>query len=142
GTTGVWHATLENSALLLLPALGGVISERSGVVNIAMEGLMLMGAFVAVVADLAWHDPWLATLAAMIAGGLLALIHGVASIRFRADQIISGIAVNIFALGFTIFLANKIYGDAGVGHVDAGIALPFLSIPVLDQIPFLGPVLF
>jgi ABC-type uncharacterized transport system permease subunit len=142
GTTGLWHAVLENSILLLLPALGGVISERSGVTNIAMEGLMLMGAFVAVVAVLAWRDPWLATVAAIIAGGLLALVHAVVSIRFHANQIISGIAINVFAAGFTIFLANKIYGDAGVGHVDSAIALPFVSIPVLDQIPFFGPVLF
>jgi len=141
-TSELWHATFENGVLLLLPALCGVISERSGVVNIAMEGLMLIGAFAAVVADLAWHNPLLATLVAMLAGGALAFFHAIASIRFHADQIISGIAVNVFAAGVTIFLADKIYGDAGVGHVDAAFALPFLSIPGLSQIPFLGPVLF
>src|SRR5260370_1816267 len=108
-TAVLWQATVAASALLLLPALGGVISERSGVVNIAMEGMMLTGAFFGVVADLAWQNPWLATLVAITAGGLMALIHAVVSIRFRADQIVTGIAINIFAAGLTVFLVTRIY---------------------------------
>ncbi len=103
-TANLWQTALVAAVLLLLPALGGAISERSGVVNIAMEGMMLTGAFFAVWADLNWHSPWLAVLVAMIAGGLMALIHAVVSIRFRADQIVSGIAINIFAAGLTVFL--------------------------------------
>jgi simple sugar transport system permease protein len=141
-TADLWRATLEAAALLLLPALGGVISERSGVVNIAMEGMMLTGAFFAVVAALAWDNPWLGALVGIIAGGLMALIHAVVSIRFRADQIVSGIAINIFAAGLTVFLINRIYGQADVGHVLQADLLPYLNIPVLDQIPFLGRVLF
>jgi general nucleoside transport system permease protein len=141
-TTDLWRATLEAAALLVLPALGGVISERSGVVNIAMEGMMLTGAFFAVVADLAWHNPWLATLVAIVAGALMALIHAVVSIRFRADQIVSGIAINIFAAGLTVFLVNRIYGLQDIGHVGQADLLPYVSVPVLDQIPFLGRVFF
>jgi ABC-type uncharacterized transport system permease subunit len=141
-TADLWRATLEAAALLLLPALGGVISERSGVVNIAMEGMMLTGAFFGVVADLAWHNPWLATLVAMVAGGLMALIHAVVSIRFRADQIVSGIAINIFAAGLTVFLVTRIYGLQDIGHVSQAELLPYVSVPLLDQIPFLGRVLF
>jgi general nucleoside transport system permease protein len=141
-TADLWRATLEAAALLLLPALGGVISERSGVVNIAMEGMMLTGAFFGVVADLAWHNPWLATLVAMVAGGLMALIHAVVSIRFRADQIVSGIAINIFAAGLTVFLVTRIYGLQDIGHVSQAELLPYISVPLLDQIPFLGRVLF
>src|SRR5437773_10250489 len=85
-TANLWQVALVAAVLLLLPALGGVISERSGVVNIAMEGMMLTGAFFAVVADLAWHNAWLATAVAIIAGGLIASIHAVVSIQFRADQ--------------------------------------------------------
>ena len=140
-TADLWHATLAAAILLLLPALGGVISERSGVVNIAMEGMMLTGAFFAVVADLAWHNPLLATLVAMLAGGLMALIHAVVSIRFRADQIVSGIAINIFAAGMTLFLVNRIYGLQDVGHVGQSALLPNITIPILDQVPFLGAVL-
>jgi general nucleoside transport system permease protein len=141
-TPDLWRATLEAAALLLLPALGGVISERSGVVNIAMEGMMLTGAFFGVVADLAWHNPWLATMVAMVAGGLMALIHAVVSIRFRADQIVSGIAINIFAAGLTVFLVTRIYGLQDIGHVSQAELLPYISVPLLDQIPFLGRVLF
>ena len=141
-TADLWRATLEAAVLLLLPALGGVISERSGVVNIAMEGMMLTGAFFTVVADLAWHNPWLAALVGIVAGGLMALIHAVVSIRFRADQIVSGIAINIFAAGLTLFLVNRIYGLQDVGHVGQSALLPYINIPLLDQIPFLGRVVF
>ena len=137
-----WQGALADSVLFLLPALGGVLSERSGVVNIAMEGMMLTGAFAAVVADLAWGNPWLAAIVAIIAGGLIAVIHAVVSIRFHADQIISGIAINIFAAGLTTFLLNKIYGLQGVGHVTSEQALPVVNIPLLSQIPFIGPILF
>src|ERR1700682_1712532 len=108
-TADLWRATLEAACLLLLPALGGVISERSGVVNIAMGGRMLTGPFFPLVADLAWHNPWLAALVGIVAGGLMALIHAVVSIRFRADQIVSGIAINIFAAGLPLFLLHLIY---------------------------------
>jgi ABC-type uncharacterized transport system permease subunit len=141
-TANLWQATLTAAILLLLPALGGTISERSGVVNIAMEGMMLAGAFFAVVADLAWHNPWLATGVAIMAGGLMALIHAVVSIRFRADQIVSGIAINIFAAGLTVFLVNRIYGLQDVGHVGQSELLPNYNVPVLDQIPFIGQVVF
>jgi simple sugar transport system permease protein len=141
-TADLWRATLEAAALLLLPALGGVISERSGVVNIAMEGMMLTGAFFAVVADLAFHNPWLAALVGILAGGLMALIHAVVSIRFRADQIVSGIAINIFSAGLTLFLVQRIFGLQDVGHAGQSELLPYINVPVLDQIPFLGRVLF
>jgi general nucleoside transport system permease protein len=141
-TADLWHATLEAAALLLLPAMGGVISERSGVVNIAMEGMMLTAAFFTVVATLAWHNPWLGVLVGMLAGGLMALIHAIVSIRFRADQIVSGVAINIFAAGLTVFLVNRIYGLQDVGHVPSSQLLPNLIIPVLSGIPFLGRVLF
>src|ERR1700730_18667280 len=89
GTPDLWAATLQAADLLLLPALGGIISERSGVVNIAMEGMMLTGAFFAGVVYLAVHSVWISILAAMVAGGLMAAIHAVVSIRYRANQIVS-----------------------------------------------------
>ena len=141
-TPGLWQAALAAAVLLLLPALGGTVSERSGVVNIAMEGMMLVGAFFAVYADLHLHNPWLATLVAMLAGGLMALIHAVVSIRFRADQIVSGIAINIFAAGLTVYLINRLYGLQDVGHINQSEALPNVIVPGLSSIPFLGQVFF
>src|SRR6266851_3670402 len=93
-------------------------------------------------ADLAFQNPWLAALVGIVAGGLMALIHAVVSIRFRADQIVSGIAINIFAAGLTLFLVNRIYGLQDIGHVGPANLLPYINIPVLDQIPFVGRVLF
>jgi ABC-type uncharacterized transport system permease subunit len=142
GTPDLWAATLQAATLLLLPALGGIISERSGVVNIAMEGMMLTGAFFAVVVDLAVHSVWIAVLAAMLAGGAMAGIHAVVSIRYRANQIVSGVAINIFATGITVFLLNRFYGLSDVGQVAAGHVLPNLSLPLLGSIPFLGRVFF
>ena len=72
----------------------------------------------------------------------MALIHAVVSIRFRADQIVSGIAINIFAAGLTLFLVQRIYGLQDVGHVGQSELLPYINVPVLDQIPFFGRVLF
>jgi general nucleoside transport system permease protein len=140
---GLLQLTLEAGVLLLLPALGGVLSERSGVTNIAMEGMMLTGAFFAVVVDLSTRNPWIATLAAIVAGGLMALIHAVVSIRFHANQIISGFAINIFAGGLTAFLVDKLFNESGgTDHVAQGARLPYITVPVLSNIPFIGPVLF
>jgi general nucleoside transport system permease protein len=141
-TANLWQATLSLAALLLLPALGGVISERSGVVNIAMEGMMLTGAFFAVYADLHLHNPWVAAVVAMVAGGLMALIHAVVSIRFHADQIVSGIAINIFAAGMTVFLIGRLYGLQDVGHISNNESLPNIVVPGLSSIPFIGQVFF
>ena len=97
-SANTWHTTLEFAALLVLPALGGVISERSGIVNIAMEGMMLTGAFVSVMVTLAMHNLGLGaflsvligTIAAILAGGLMSLIHALVSINFKANQIVTG----------------------------------------------------
>ena len=142
GTSGLWHSSLAYAALLLLPALGGVISERSGVVNIAMEGMMLTGAFFAVSIDLWSHNMGLAVLAAMLTGGLMALIHGIVSIRYRADQIVSGVAINIFAAGLTVFLLNRFFGLYGAGSVPSTDLIPTLTIPLLYNIPFVGKIFF
>jgi simple sugar transport system permease protein len=141
-TPALWQTTLESGVLLLLPALGGVISERSGVVNIAMEGMMLTGAFAAVAVAEVTGNPWISTLVAIAAGGLMAVIHAVVSIRFRADQIISGVAINIFAFGITAFLNSKITNFQGFNPVKPSAQLPYLHIPILDKIPFFGPIFF
>jgi simple sugar transport system permease protein len=136
---GLYQAALEAAVLILLPALGGTISERSGVTNIAMEGLMLIGAFVAVDVGLAWHNVWLATIAAMLAGALLAFLHAVVSIRFKADQIISGFAINVFAFGLTAFLGATVFGPLGASHVEESARLPYIKVPPqVEQIPVFG----
>jgi general nucleoside transport system permease protein len=142
GSSDLWQATLQFAALLLLPALGGVISERSGVVNIAMEGMMLTGAYAGVIIALSTNSLLLGVLGAMIAGGLMALIHAVISINFKANQIVSGIAINIAALGLTNYLLLVQTGGQGVRSLVGNLRLPVITWGPLAHIPFLGPVLF
>ena len=146
-----WQTALQFAALLVLPALGGVISECSGVVNIAMEGMMLTGAFAAVMITLLFHNLGVTNalcvifgvLAAIIAGGIMALIHGVISINFKANQIVSGVAINIFALGLTSYLVFVLTpAGQGVPSLPASLRLPTLSWGPLSNIPWLGNVLF
>jgi len=131
--------TLVTATPLTLAALGGMMSERSGVVNIALEGIMLTGAFVGYAAAFATHNLWLGVVAAILAGMLIAALHAVLSINFLVDQIVSGTVINILAVGITgVFYRNFIESQntAGPG------TLPQWNIPLLSQIPVLGPILF
>src|SRR5437660_3432926 len=138
----LWQAALVFGTLYLLPALGGLISERSGVVNIAMEGMMLTGAYAAVATAEATKSLWVGVIGAMIAGGLMALIHAVVSINFKANQIVSGIAINIFALGLTNYLVFIQTQGQGLPSLPSTLRLPTISWGPLANIPFLGQVLF
>ena len=141
-SSDLWQSTLQFGALLLLPALGGVISERSGVVNIAMEGMMLTGAYAGVMTTLATHNVIIGVVGAMIAGGLMALVHAIVSINFKANQIVSGIAINIAALGLTNYLLFIQTGGQGVPSLKDALRLPNLAWGPLANIPFIGRVLF
>ena len=141
-STDLWGATLQFGALLLLPALGGVISERSGVVNIAMEGMTLTGAYAGVMTALATHSVILGIFGAMIAGGLMALVHAIVSINFKADQVVSGIAINIAALGLTDYLLTIQTNGQGVPALSPALRIPTIALGPLANIPFFGPVLF
>jgi general nucleoside transport system permease protein len=141
-SSDLWQASLQFGALLLLPALGGVISERSGVVNIAMEGMMLTGAFAGAIIALSTNSLVLGVIGAIIAGGLMALVHAVVSINFKADQIVSGVAINIAALGLTNYLNISQTNAQGIPSLPSSDRLPVISVGPLSHIPFLGPVLF
>jgi simple sugar transport system permease protein len=106
-------STLRVSTPLIFAALGGICSERSGVINIALEGLMLLGAFGAAVGTLATHSPWLGAACGMAAGIALAAIYGFFVIRLRANQIVAGAAINMLALGLTPFLCKILYDVTG-----------------------------
>jgi general nucleoside transport system permease protein len=138
----VWSALaaamLRFATPLVFGALGGVISERSGVVNIGLEGMMLMGAFFGIYgADLlgGWFQ---GLLLGMVAGGVLALVHAFFAITLRADQIVSGFAVNFLALGITGYVFLYHYGEEGTP--DGVPSVPDVTLPI-DWIPFFGPAL-
>jgi ABC-type uncharacterized transport system permease subunit len=112
-TRQLLESTLRVSTPLIFAALGGMFSERSGVTNIALEGLMLIGAFGAAVGTYMSHSPWLGSAAGMGAGVLLAAVYGLFVIRFRANQIVAGTAINMLALGLTPFLCKVLYDVTG-----------------------------
>ena len=122
-------STMLWAAPLIFTALGGTFSERSGVVNIGLEGLMVIGAFTAIVFNLTFVStfgdmtPWVSLLSAMVVGALLAVFHAVASITFRADQVVSGVAINLLALGAALFLVKFIYGKGSYIHKSNPIVL-------------------
>jgi ABC-type uncharacterized transport system permease subunit len=138
-TAGVLASTLRFATPLAFAAMGGIFSERSGVVNIGLEGMMLTGAFFAVWGSI-WSGTWVVgLLMAMLFGGLLALVHGVFSIHLRADQIVSGFAVNLLALGLTGYLFSAIYpGGIPNGEVSR---VPTLGLGFLDDVPGIGSFL-
>lgn len=116
--------TLMYSTPLVFGALGGVISERSGVVNIGIEGMMTTGAFTAAAVSYFTGNPWLGFLAAGAAGGATALLHAVASVTFKADQTISGIAINLIGPGFALFFCRLLFDNATM-------TLPAKTLPKL-----------
>lgn len=139
--TNILQTTALYATPLILTAIGGLFSERSGVVNIGLEGLMTIGAFTAAVTTLATHNPWLGLLAAVLAGGLFALPHAVASITFKADQVVSGVAINFLALGISVYLVKSMY-DGAAQTPTVQEKLEKIAIPGLAKIPVIGPALF
>jgi general nucleoside transport system permease protein len=136
----VLAATIRFATPLVFAALGGMFSERSGVVNIGLEGLMLIGAFAGVVGAFLSGSAWVGLLFAVGAGLLFALVHAVMCVTFEADQIISGTAINLLALGGTAFLMVIVFGQGGTSP-DVEKFDP-IAIPLLSQIPVIGSALF
>lgn len=153
-------SALRATTPLLFAALGGLFSERSGVVNIALEGIMIFGAMAAAIAAqlverpflaenpnaVVWYAPWVGVLAAMVMGGLIGLIHAVVSVRYKADQIISGTAINLMAIGIPAVVLTGLYDNSttsdpirnrlpewgsGVFEFSPLVYLAFLLVPVV-----------
>lgn len=130
---------------LLITALGGLFSERSGVVNIGLEGMMVVGSFSAALSISSLYPimgdsaVWIGLLIAMIVGACYSLLHAFASINLKANQVISGTAINMIATAITIFFARNITGSGNI-RIISGVSR--IDIPYLHRIPILGPLLF
>ncbi|MCX7783298.1 MAG: ABC transporter permease, partial [Meiothermus sp.] len=160
----LFFSTLRQAAPLLLTALGGLFSERSGVVNIALEGMILFGAAAAAITVNrievatggleAFWIPWVGLLVGALVGGLVGLVHAVASIKYRADQIVSGTAINIAALGAPSIVLQVLYNntstsqevqtrlpnvDLGPSSVSILVIFAFLLVPVVWWVLFKTP---
>jgi ABC-type uncharacterized transport system permease subunit len=136
---GMVQATLTAATPLTLGAMCGLLCERSGIINIAIEGMMLFGAFAGVAFASIFGNMWMGLIAASLIGGIMAALHAVLSIRYKVDQIVSGTVINILAVGATRFLNLRVLEPAGLstpGHFDA------IRIPILADIPIVGRILF
>ena len=138
---GLLNTTLLKAVPLTLGALSGILCERSGVVNIAIEGMMLMGAMVASLVGTVSGSLWIGLFAAVAAAAMLGLLHGVLSIKYKTNQIISGTAINIFSIGMTSYISSKFLQVYQTELNNPGV-FPPIEIPVLSSIPFFGPILF
>lgn len=139
---GILSASLQLATPILLGALSGILCERSAVINIAIEGMMLAAAFTSVIVANATGNIMLGFLAALAIGALLAMWHAVLSIQFKVDQIVSGTVINIFATGLTNFLNQRVLQEYQM--LNEQMTFPVISqvFPDLGKIPLLGPLLF
>jgi general nucleoside transport system permease protein len=137
---GMLKSSLLRAVPLTLGALCGVLCERAGVINIAIEGMMLMAAFVGAIAGSAAGNLWVGLILGVLSGALLGAVLAVLSIRYRVDQIISGTVLNIFSAGMTAYLAARIFGE--YPDLNNPGRFKIIDLPVLSDIPILGPVLF
>ena len=135
----VLASTISLSTPLILGAMGGVVSERAGVVNIAIEGMMLTAALACATAASTSGSLPLGLLAGIIAGGISGLFLAVLSVSLRVDQIVGGFVINIAAAGATSFVFRSTIGGSGSASTPS---LEQINIPVLSSIPFFGPILF
>jgi simple sugar transport system permease protein len=139
--TGMLVSSLVRATPICLAALSGIYSERSGVVNIGIEGMMLMGSFVSVVFASLTKNMLVGVIAGVLVGMLFGWLHAVLSIKYMINQIISGTGIIILALGFTSYLQRAVL-NVNTALNQPGPAIPAFPIPVLWRIPVLGPVLF
>ena len=137
--TELVRSTLRMAVPLILAALGGLLCERAGVVNIALEGMMLAGAFFGMLGSFYTGNAWAGALIGMLVGGLMGVIHAFLTQRMKMNHIVSGVAINIFALGITTYLLRQIFQHAGGSPSVNGLSS--WSLGFVKNIPFIGPVI-
>ncbi len=138
--SGMLSAAVLLAVPVILGAFSGVLSERAGVVNIAIEGMMLMAAMVGALVGSVTQSIWWGLLGAILSSVLLALVHGVLSIKYKINQIISGTVINIFSTGMTSYLSSKFMQT--YQHLNNPPIFPRIPIPLLADIPIIGPLFF
>ncbi|MBN1669209.1 MAG: ABC transporter permease [Anaerolineales bacterium] len=131
----ILHAGLASGTILLFASIGEIFAERSGVLNLGVEGMMLLGAMAGFSTSLATQNAWLGLLVAMIAGGILSLAHALVTIHIQADQVVSGLSLTFLGTGLALVLGEGLTGKNPP-------LIPSIDIPLLAEIPFIGPVFF
>ncbi|KRF35386.1 ABC transporter permease [Nocardioides sp. Soil805] len=138
---GLLAGSIALSVPLVFGALGGVLGERAGVVNIAIDGQLLFGAFAAALLGSLTGSPWVGLIAAMVAGALVALVLGLFAITYFVDQVIVGVVLNVLVIGLTSFLFSQVLAP-NAATLNTPPRFPRIPIPVLGDIPLVGPVFF
>jgi ABC-type uncharacterized transport system permease subunit len=138
---GMLSSSLVRATPIALAALCGVMSERAGVVNIGIEGIMLMAAQTSVVLASLTDSLWIGLVVAILTGMLLAAVHAFLSIRFKVDQIVSGVAINIFATGATSYISSR-FLERNTDVLNSSGTFKAIPIPLLSKIPIIGPIFF
>ena len=138
---GMLRVMVLRSVPITLGALAAILCERVGVVNIAIEGMMITGALVGAIFGSLW-GLWVGMLAAIIAGGLTAVVLGILSIKYKVNQVISGTIINIFTIGLTSYIVTKILQVTEWQYLNQSGFFQPIHLPVLSKIPYLGPILF
>jgi simple sugar transport system permease protein len=132
----ILQAGVASGTVLLFAALGEILAERSGVLNLGVEGMMLIGAMSAFSTTIATGNPWLGVLVAMLVAGLLSQIHAFIVITLQADQVVSGLALTLLGAGISLVLGE------GLSKAGTVSLMPNFSVPLLSEIPILGPIFF
>lgn len=132
----ILSAGVSNGTALLFATIGEMFAERAGVLNLGIEGMMLIGAVTGYGIAHATGNAWLGLLAAMAAGGILASLHALVTVTLRSDQVVSGLSLSFLGIGLSLVLGE------GLSQVSGVPTIPAFSIPLLNQIPFFGPILF
>lgn len=132
----ILNAGVATGTVLLFATIGEIFAERAGILNLGLEGMMLIGAMSAFSVTVSTGNGWLGLLVAMVAGGFLALLHGVVTIHLQADQVVSGLALTFLGTGLSL-----VFGE-GLSSAGSISLLPTATVPVLSSIPVLGPILF
>jgi simple sugar transport system permease protein len=141
--TDLLVATIRLSTPITLAAVGATICEKSGIVNIAMEGMMIVGAFFGLVGAMFTGNPWMGLLLAVLAGGVFSLLHAFATVSLHLEHVVSGAVLNILAFGVIRFLMVLIYGHPGTTDpIQFSLKSFQWAIPGLSKIPVLGPIFF
>jgi len=140
-TAGTFFVVLTKVAPILLAALGGAFTQQGNILNIGLEGMMLIGAFTAIVVGAAVDSALIGVIAAVIAALVLATIYALATLWFKADNIVVGIGINLLAAGVSIFLLQVIFGNPGASPAGSKITLPRVSLGPIGDIPFVGAAL-
>ena len=138
-SVGLFAAALRMATPIVYAALGGIFSERVGIINIGLEGTMLTSAFAGVTASYYTGNPWLGVVVAVLVGGLIGLLHAVLTVKFVGNQIVSGTGINIFAMGFTAYMSQIIWGSRGASEGVRGLGT--WTIPVIADLPVVGPII-